>query len=425
MTEDQRPEDDQQLTPDKEPSADVQKQQAELDTPAFSVADVKADLSYFLRTEHALPAVTVKYLVERFMAATRRERGDSSLGALFAELSEEIRSKRGELSPGYLALVDYVNKKVSAPAPRVSPVPAIAPAETSGISEVVALTSLGAGMVFPEEVPSSVRVKMPLVMEMSLDEAIRAFFPSVSDVLLQAIRLKMIQGPSQDEAGTLDWQERYFIDLVSRFDSLRSDLEALDVSIGSAARLLVGRGQQEANRATSARASSSRRGELPTLVGVAVDKVQLAIAIERVQAGLPLVREGAPTDEAPEDATKGTTATDDQDIAISTKQEPADTNEPDFHTRITAIPPAPVTPATVDLSLRATVTNEVQREAPVTVDEILTVPVDTREVRARLETVQHIVLAPAAQPTEIPKAPKSALVSSLRRLFRRDDEDKK
>ena len=135
--------------------------------------------------------------------------------------------------------------------------------------------------------------------------------------------------------------------------------------------MLYSRGQLEASRAEVVRSERrGGRGPLPTLQSINVDEVKLYVAKELAIAGKPT------SEEAPPDETSGAETAED-----------GDDDGDDIHSRPTVSRIEPVEPAS-DRS-----------DAPAR-DQLPTVRIDTREVRARLVTVPDISVA-AAEPDDI------------------------
>lgn len=343
----------------------------------FAEDEVKRDMSYSLKTTYTLPAVTVKYILEQLSAEFKETRedetADKSLAGVYSRLLARVLKKLKRTdSPGYMALAQYIQSQCAG-------VDAVGGDEqpSAVVAAETAETSLAAAQVFADEAASSVRTKFPDIMGMELDAAIRAVFPSIGDMVLQAVRLKMVQGPTPDEAGHLHWQENFFVDLVARFPSLQQDLITQRLSIESAARMLFSRGQLEASRAEVVRSERRvGRGPLPTLQSIDVEEVKLYVAKELSIAGKP-----QPADAGVE-----------QEATVPT--EPQEEDDDDIHSRPTVTRMDPVEP-TADRSEQPAVETVPAR------DQLPTLRIDTRDVRARLETVPVIHVAAPAESEDI------------------------
>lgn len=342
---------------------------------SFSEDDVKREMSYHLKTTYALPAVTVKYILEQLSAEFKETREDEttdkSLAGVYSRLLARVlkKLKRND-SPGYMALEQYIRSQGVG-------TKAMGSSEQSSavVASEAAETSLAAARVFADEASSAIRTKFPDIMGMELDAAIRAVFPSIGDMVLQAVRLKMVQGPTPDEAGHLHWQENFFVDLVARFPSLQHDLLTQRLSIESAARMLFSRGQLEASRAEVVRSERRvGRGPLPTLQSIDVEEVKLYVAKELSIAGK--------------------TQPADPEVEITASAEPQEEDDDDIHSRPTVTRMEPMDPV-------SGLSEQPEAAVAPSRDQLPTLRIDTREVRARLETVPSIHVAEATEPEDI------------------------
>lgn len=379
---------------------------------AFEIRDVKKDMSFFLKSEHALPKITVDYLLAQFEQMAKRHES-RNLTAVLEEIVEAVRQKRGDHSPAYLGIRAFARNQGAEVRASLLPgqLPAAAmPQESPAGAEGVAPTTLNVAervqAIFKEEAPSAVRA-IPDVMNMGIEEAIRYFFPSIGALLLQTVRMKLIQGPTQEEAGDPYWHVKFFADLVARFPNLKEDLEKTQTTAESMAGLLLARGQKEASLADIARAG--RRGQMATVPGIHVSELQLYLEKERVIASTR--KSSRPP--KPEETVAGPVAGEqpgndekaEQSATVATDQPETD----DAHSRITSTPPEP------DVHSRETVTNEAGSAAG-----FPAIPVDPEAVRAEMETV-----VPDEEATGSSEAPEkgedkkpAGLRGALRKIFR-------
>ncbi len=331
----------------------------------------------YVKIKHSLPKASVDFLSAKFKSVAKKEREDKSQGAIFREMAEVVRKDRGDLSPTYLAFIDFMNSA------ELGLNPASA-GTTTEVSDVVEKASVGVAGVFQNEQVSSVRKKLrlPDVMNMELEDAIRTIFSSMGEVILKTVSLKMKQGPSPQEAGHIHWQENYFVDLLEKFPSLKEDLEKFDASLESMARVLFACGQKEVGRAEVVR--SQRRGKLTTMIGVdARTLLQPQIDKERVLAGKPIDPEAAAfgtiaaanqTEFAPEDTAIG--------AAVDSLLEDVDAEGGDVHSRPTLHEINPGQEPAIFRQL--TVTNEIAAKDPQ--KDLPTRQVAVSEVKAHLRS---------------------------------------
>jgi len=381
---------------------------ADEDEPGFSIPEVKSDMRFFLKDQHGLPKVSVDHLLAQFVAVAKQDLEDKSLPVVLGELTENIRLKRGDHSPMYLAIREYarsnnatVRDSLMPPEPQYAKTSDTPPAranENAGpVDEASTEVAQAVDGVFSSQEENSAVRKLPDVMNMTVTEAIRTFFPSMADVVVPTVRMKLIQGATPEEAGTPYWKANYLIELIQKFPNLAADLDKLGVSIDSAAGLLFARGQKEASKAEAQRLE--RRGRLDTLSGVRVDDLHRIVAGEVALAKakkLSLRPDSLPA-QVPDAPAVGepiqTTAADPSESEMRPKDQglpggDIEDDDVDMHSRKTSVPDeAP--------NSRETVTNEDELEkaiaeakGPDLQNDIATVRVDTKDVRAYLTTVQ-------------------------------------
>lgn len=340
------------------------------EVPTFSAREAKADISFFLKSEHGLPKITVDYLLAQFEMVAKKDDG-RGLAAVLEEVAETVRQKRGDNSPAYLAIRDYARNQGAAV--RAS----IVPGQLSSAGEIKSEgTAQGEGLsgttmnvadqvraLFSEEAPSAVRA-IPDVMQMSLEGAIKYFFPSMGSMLVQTVRMKLVQGPTPEESGNLYWHVGFFTDLVTRFPDLKTDLEKKGLTVESMAGLLLALGQKESSRAEIARAE--RRGQMVTVPGIHVNDLHLYLAKERVVAAAKAAGKSTPPPKPPEVSEAA-----ELPATAAENSEKADDNS-----RVTSVPAAP------DIHSRETVTNEAGPAS-----DPPEVQADSREARAEMETL--------------------------------------
>lgn len=395
----------------------------------YSPRDIKVEISYFLKQEpHKLPKPSVDYLLAQFTKLVKQEREDKSLQAVLMDLViVALNNPSGANSPRYLAIVDFVRSKGYT----VDEVPGKSnPPKTAVIAEQTAdavAAATGPTSDFPaDEVSSSVRAKFSELMSMDPPDAVRLLFPSIPDMVLNPVVLKILQGPTPEEANDLNWHVNFFTDLVEKFPSLKQDLDRQNIPVHSAARALVARGQKEANRAAVARAERMQtRGQMATIQGIHVSELQQKIELEQAIA----------SSRQASDASAATSESLAQDTATPAAETTAPTVEKQDDQEVS----------------RDTVGPEEGYDATIAASqkEIATVPVDTRAVRAHLETVPQMAafvppkieeedtaddpsnrrtLAPeeltAALAAERSKKPKKGgVISALGKLFRGGKEE--
>lgn len=381
---------------------------------AFEIRDVKRDLSFFLKSEHTLPKITVDYLLAQFEQTAKRHEG-RNLTAVLEEVVESVRQKRGDHSPAYLGIRAFARNQGAEV--RASLLPGQLPAaaalqqESPAGEEGVIPTTLNVAekvqaVIFKEEAPSAVRA-IPDVMNMGIEEAIRYFFPSIGSLLLQTVRMKLVQGPTQEETGDPYWHIKFFSDLIARFPNLKEDLEKIQTTVESMAGLLLARGQKEASLADIARAG--RRGQMATVPGIHVSELQLYLAKERVLAQSRGKSTPPPKpDEAPADQPVTEQTGNDEKATPDAEVAPAQDETGDAHSRITSTPPEP------DVHSRETVTSEAGNETL-----LPAVPVDPEATRGSMETAvpeEEVVGVPAARQKDDGGKP-TGLRKALKKIF--------
>ncbi len=380
-------------------------------TLAFSLEDEKAAMSFELKSKYSLPDVTVKHLLNQFASFAKKDREDKTLQAVLRDVAMEIGRKRGELSPMYLAIKDYAEKKgatmdISVVQKKISDAAGRFATETSNEVESVFST---------EEVPSAVRTKLSSIFDKNLElpDIIKLVFPSMKPMLVNTLNLKLLQGPTQEEEGNPLWHIHYFFDLVQRFDSLREDLREQQFPLETVARMLVALGQREANRAANSRAS--RRDRFDTVVGMKVDQLALEKAIASVKesrstpAGVEEDGQKVADDKPTESQYPEVEIHED---SISPDAEQGD----DIHKRVTYAPGMLNGNTAEDIYTRETITTEVD-DAPAEdpkdlQNSIPTVPVNVAEVRDQLlkagidpDFSKDPAIAVHSQDTDEPVAP--------------------
>jgi hypothetical protein len=398
------------MTDPKLTEAEISVTETREGTP-FVISDVKKDLSFFLKSEHALPKITVDYLLAQFEQMAKRHES-MNLTAVLEEVVESIRQKRGDHSPAYLGIRAFARNLGAEVRASLLPgqLPAAAPQQESPAGEEgVAPTTLNVAervqAIFKEEASSAVRVN-PDVMNMGIEETIRYFFPSIGSLLLQTVRMKLVQGPTQEETGDPYWHVKFFTDLVTRFPNLKEDLEKIQTTVESMAGLLLARGQKEASMADIAR--SGRRGQMATVPGIHVSELQLYLEKERVIANTRKSSRPPKPEETVAEPVAGEQPGNDAKAEQSPTASTAQPETDDTHSRITSTPPEP------DAHSRETVTNEAGSEAA-----LPAAPADPKAVRAEMETVvpdEEIVGGAGTSEKDEGKKP-TGIRKALRKIF--------
>ena len=110
---------------------------------------------------------------------------------------------------------------------------------------------------------STTRGRLPDLMSMSFEEVVLSFFPSISELLLPALRLKMMSAQTDNENPR--WHINYILELMAKFPVMQRDLNTSGVSYVNAANTILARAQQETSQSIAARAGRGR-GETNSVV---------------------------------------------------------------------------------------------------------------------------------------------------------------
>ncbi|MFO0780783.1 MAG: hypothetical protein U0519_02750 [Candidatus Gracilibacteria bacterium] len=439
---------------------------------SFDLQKAKVDMSFVLKMEHGLPKITTDYILAQFVRIARNEGEGKSLQAVLENLVDFICEKRGNLSPAHTAIKAYAKKlgasvrasisdaETTAPAgpvvKTVSDKPAPEPsAPIAVVTDAVQVSASAALSKIEEAVAPQEPSRVPDVMGLGIEGAIKKIFPTMRELLVQTLRMRLIRGPGEEETGDPLWFQKHIEELVGRFPDIQKDLDAHNISARTAASLLFGEAVQEANRAAVAR--SERRGPLQTLVGdeIRSEDIRARLEMERAIAGARGKRSGSssfppPADVAPATLASGATGasgaelqpavpatatpTDEQkplndstsgvDTAAADTGTPAGTDAPaitfseeeedEIHSRPTVNPE--------EMAQRATISNEAaltqavedsRRTGTNPQADIVTTPIDSAAVRAHVTGLQRA----EAGKSDPPKGSTGGLVARVKKIF--------